>query len=562
MKKKPVSTRVKPRENTPLLFLLLILIPLFGGYYNFSVLLSGAVLVLLLLHTARRSGGLTLPTGPEAWCLYALCLAALAAVPFALSPGMAFSGFLRTAVWVLFFLYAATYSGRERQAILDTVAYEGAILSLLTILLFLYDAIAGVPDANGRIDGPFQYANTWSLFLLVCLILLAGKQARSKWDYPAMATLLAGVYLSGSRGTFLLLLPLALGYGVWYGATKRRWLPLALGCVGVAAVGVLAVLLSGGMVLERLSAITLSSSSLNGRLLYYLDGLRMIAYHPLGVGRGGYLYLQPLYQTGVYTLKFIHNEYLQAALDGGVLSGFLTLALMACLFFRRGASGRERAVVFAVAAHAMIDFDFQFTAVVLLLLLCGSGGRTRRVPVPQKAPAALAGAALTLMFGFFSAIYLLDFAGQPAAAYTLFPADLALAENKLQSCAGVDDAQPVAEHILSITDTSMLAWDCRFAAAAQAADAHGMVRAKFQYLRLNPYRGEVYQDFTALVEESSASCSPAELDEYQTLAQAVIHQIEEVNRNTSPLAWRIADQPDLDFIADVTPRLQAIIERG
>ena len=51
-KRKPSARPDKPRQNTPLLFLLLVLIPLYGGYYHFSVLLSGVVLALLLLHLA------------------------------------------------------------------------------------------------------------------------------------------------------------------------------------------------------------------------------------------------------------------------------------------------------------------------------------------------------------------------------------------------------------------------------------------------------------------------------------------------------------------------------
>ena len=160
-KARRVPPKERPRQNTPLLFLLLIMVPLFGGYYHFSVFLSGAALVLLLLHGVWRAGALRLPVGPEAWCLYGLCGLTLLTIPFGVSSGMAFAGFLRLAVWVLFFLYAATYTDQERADILNAVAYEGAVLSLITIAGFLYDAAAGIDDPNGRIDGFFQYANTW-----------------------------------------------------------------------------------------------------------------------------------------------------------------------------------------------------------------------------------------------------------------------------------------------------------------------------------------------------------------------------------------------------------------
>ena len=157
---------------------------------------------------------------------------------------------------------------------------------------------------------------------MICLILLLLKDRRRSIDWAAMAVLVCGIYLSGSRGIFLLFLFMALGWGGWSALREKKILPVALGALGVIAIGALAVVFSGGLVLDRLRAITLTSSSLNGRLLYDLDGLQMLLRHPLGVGRGGYLYIQPLEQTGVYTLRSIHNEYLQAALDGGVSAWF------------------------------------------------------------------------------------------------------------------------------------------------------------------------------------------------------------------------------------------------
>lgn len=557
-KKRPALPADKPRTNTPLLFLLLVLFPLFGGYYTFSVLLCGAALVLLLAFEVHRGGGLTVPTGVEAWCLYGLCAAQLLTIPAAVSPGMAFTGWLRTAVWVLFFLYAATYTSQERSSILDAVAYEGAILSLLSTVAFLYNSAAGVENLNGRIDGPFQYANTWALFQLACLLLLVLREEHRRADWPAMALLAFGIFLSGSRGVFLLALFLAAVGGGRYLLRKRQVKPLALGALAVVLLGALAVLASGGLVLERLRAITFSSSSLNGRLLYYLDGLEMLLRHPLGVGSGGYLYIQALEQRGVYTLHAIHNEYLQAALDGGIPAGLLTAALAGALLLRRGTPLRERAVIFTIAAHALIDFDLHFTAVAFLLLLCGSGGsvRTLRLQKGWLVPAA----ALTLAFCYFGAAYYMNFSGRHTQAYAMFPADLSLAEEKLQHCASMAEAEQVAERILDGTDLSMLAWDCQYTAALQRGDPAAMAEAKLQYLRLNRYRGEVYEDFTALLEQNCALCSPEELSRYSEMAQIIIDQLKEVKERTHPLAYRIADKPQLDFSDEILQRLENLKE--
>ena len=560
-KNKAISKDAKARQNTPLLFVMLLLVPTYGGYYNFTVFLCGAALCVLLLADVLGKGWLRIPTGAEAWCLYGLCASMLLSVPFAVSAGMAFAGFLRVFTWVLFFVYASTYTDTERRGILDAVAYEGAILSAVCIAAFLYDNAAGFEDANRRIDGLFEYANTWSLFLLVCLILLALRERRRKIDYAAMASLLCGIFLSGSRGIFLLTAALGIAYGVWQLVRRRRFVPVVLGVLAIAAIGVLSVLLSGGMVLDRLRAITLNSSSLNGRLLYYLDGLSMIVSHPLGVGRGGYLYLQSVEQTGVYTLRFIHNEYLQCALDGGILGGLCMVGLALALLLRRGVPLRERVVMLAIAAHALIDFDLQFTAIAFLLLLCGAGGRTREFAASRRKVCAVGCTALAAVFSYFTLAYFLGYAGNHAAAYAMVPRDLSVAEEHLMSFSSVADAQPAADAIIGSTDLSMLAWDCKFADAVQRTDYPAMAETKYQYLRLNRYRMEVYEEFAKLLENACAQSSPDELERYKILARLGAEQLEEVKENTSPLAYRIADKPALEKGAKITAQLMTISER-
>ena len=547
------------RVNTPLFFLLAALLLLFGSYYDFTVLLAGAVLALLLIHAVLRRGALALPRGPALYLLGGIVLCAFLTAPVALSPGMALIGGLRWMAALLFFLYAGTYTGTEKRMILDSIAWLGAGMAAVSLCLFLGERLTGGEDANGRIDGFFQYANTYAVFLLVCLLLLALKEERKRRDYAAMAVLVVTIFLSGSRGVFLLLAAVGLFWFLHTLVSSRRVLPALVGAAAVVLLGALAVFLSGGLVLYRLRAITLESSSLNGRLLYDLDGLRILAAHPFGVGRGGYLYVQPLFQTGPYILRSIHNEYLQAALDGGILSGVLLLALAAWIVLRPGAPLRERAAAAVLALHACIDFDFQFFGMLCLLLLLGSGGETREVSVPKPAVWAAGGLAAAAL-GFFTIPYTLSFFVDSRGAYALWPADLSLAEERLQHCTDLEEAGRIADRILASTDTSMLAWDCKFALAAQEADYRTMAECRFQYLRLNPYRPEVYEEMTALLENACAQ-DPAGLETYKALAEQTAGQLEEVYARTSPLAYRIVDRPDFSFRPAILIRLEDIEER-
>ena len=555
-----------PRYNTALLMLMLLCVPLYGGFHTGHALLAGVILALLLAFRVHSAGKLLLPTGPKAFCLYGLFLCQLLTLPFAVNPGMAFTGALLWGVWLLFFLCCFTYTPAERRIMLDSLADEGALLSALFTLLFLGQRLAGVPDANGRLDGPFEYANTWALYQLVCIVLLLGRERRRKWDFPAVGVLLPGILLSGSRGVLLLTFPAAALWGLsrlcrFRGKLPRWTLPTAAGGAVLAA----AALLGSGLLPRLGSLLSLGDSySLNGRLLYWKDALRMLSRRPLGLGRGGYYYLQTLEQTGIYTVRHAHNEYIQAALEGGVLCGVLLLGLLLCFFlFRRDVPVREGAAVCLIGLHALVDFDLQYPAVAFLLLLCLSGGRRRELSLSglRKKAAAGALALSALLLGYFSLAYTLDFLGRPVLASRMFPAGLELAEHALSALGETPAGEAEALRITEMTDLSMLAWDSLNAAAARRADKPGMAEAGFQYLRLNRYRGEVYEEFAEVLKNVYASCTAAEWERCRPLARAAAELLRDTRDRTDPLAYRLSIVPNFDFAALVSQRLDALYAR-
>ena len=70
-------------------------------------------------------------------------------------------------------------------------------------------------------------------------------------------------------------------------------------------------------------------STLAWRLIYYCDAVRVIIRHPLGIGVYGWQNLQYGIQSAAYSVKYVHNGFLQLALDGGIfaLAGAVLLTL-------------------------------------------------------------------------------------------------------------------------------------------------------------------------------------------------------------------------------------------
>lgn len=559
MGRKTEGKRGQTSKNTPLLFLFMLMVPLYGGYYTFSVFGAGAALCVMIAADYAKNKRLTIHLDLETKLFAGFCVCAFVSLLFSVSAGMALSGALRSMVFLLFYCVASNYTDEERSTILDSAAYESAILSLLSTVSFFYNECSGLKDANGRVDGPFQYANSWAIFLLASMTLLLLREKRNRWDYVAIGSLLVGIFLSGSRAVWLLLFLL---WG-WYifRCARNSW---KTGVVSIAAITVAlmgANMLSGGLIWRRLTTIGLSSSSLNGRLLYLIDGIAMLGRHPFGLGYGGYYYQQCLEQTGVYTLRSVHNEYLQSALDTGIVGGLLFAGLVVAFLLKKRFSERERVVLVLFALHAIVDFDFHFASVFFLFLLCGAGGQKEDIAiVPRSANTTIL--ACALVFSFFSIVYYLDFAGRSDLAYQLWREDIEIAENRLQSADSVDEGETYAEEIVRKTDLSMLAWDCKYQAARKSGDTEEMLHSKYRYLCLNRYRGEVYQDMAELLQAFCEQGSDQERSECSTMAGEVMALMKEVQQTTNPLAYRIADKPDLRFIEELMPRLQSIKEKG
>lgn len=224
-----------------------------------------------------------------------------------------------------------------------------------------------IGSVTARHSGPQLDANFWGRVLVLvvplAMALAAGARRRTErvgW-LGALAALLAGIYLTGSRGTLLALLAAAACWLLLAGPRYRRLLLLSPALLLVLAVPGVGSRLA---TLTELSASSASLSrpdpSLQGRRTAQAAGLHMVEEHPLtGVGPGRFVVEMPDYQRR-YALAESpplapHDLYLQQAAEGGLplLMAWLTLlgsavfsALRAkLLLLRRGAAATSAALL-------------------------------------------------------------------------------------------------------------------------------------------------------------------------------------------------------------------------
>lgn len=178
-----------------------------------------------------------------------------------------------------------------------------------------------------RHTGPVSDYNFWGRILLImvplALALFADRAAGNRrwWWMVALGLLMAGIYLTGSRGAFLSVGVAVLAWAAVSGLRYRRLLllaPLSAAFLLVPGVGSrLASVLDVGT-----TATAVEDASLTGRISALRVGWIMVRDNPLtGVGLGNFSSAYPAYQR-LYGIDgpvlAPHNLYLQMAAESGL----------------------------------------------------------------------------------------------------------------------------------------------------------------------------------------------------------------------------------------------------
>jgi O-antigen ligase len=199
--------------------------------------------------------------------------------------------------------------------------------------------VADIGGATARHSGPEGDVNFWGrtlvVFLPFALTLWASRpRTRIRWFWLAMgAAMIGGVYMTGSRGSMISIVPAIVVWFIVAGRSYRRLLGLVIIVLGCGAL--LPGVASRVSTLTELTNHTIASQtdpSLVGRIAAQEIAAAMFSDHPVtGVGVGNFTLVEPSYfgraAVGVPSQAFApHNLYLQLAAEQGII-GLATWAL-------------------------------------------------------------------------------------------------------------------------------------------------------------------------------------------------------------------------------------------
>ena len=275
----------------------------------------------------------------------------------------------------------------------------------------IFDSGSGVP--LGPFINPNHEAELLELAAFTALALACAATTRDRrraWKAVA-AFLAAGALSTFSRGSVLALGAGALAWLLFpvqsdedVPRPQNRLVAILLALVVVAG---LTLGLGGEGVLGEVLA---TRPGTEGKFRIWLDALKIVPAHPLGIGLGAFARVYPAYQTlsTAVWYEFVENQPLGLLIEAGI-PGALLVAAAVVLTVRHLAKRARRdkveaalcAAMVAVLAHNLVDFGLEVPGILFpfLAILGATMGRqlvSTDTPAPRRAAVVYAGVVATV----------------------------------------------------------------------------------------------------------------------------------------------------------------------
>ena len=471
---------------------------------------------------------------------------------YAADKGMAVAGGLKFTPLILWMYLCLQMEGEERDKVLGLIPYSGAVMVVLSLILYPAEYTRQMLWQADRLGGFFQYSNSLALYLLLGLHILAyvPRTSMVRFGRPVKLTaagvLCLGILLTGSRSILLIAI-------VWAVVTAIRKKELRKG-VSIFVAGSLVFILIYACIrgsyqnIARILTIYNKNSTILGRILYAKDGIRMLAEYPFGMGWQGYYRMQPALQHGVYTTRYVHNEYIQAALDLGVIPALLLIGYLALQLIKGKQDEAKKGALLLIAAAALTDFHMQYLVIVMAAALCLDLGQDEKA---RKGKQGSAKENIILMFiPLFAFLYfLVAFAafsiGNDEAGLKFYPYYTDARIRQLEQETSPEKAGVLAGEVLKLAPCSSKAYISLAAIAALKADSEGMCDNMDKAIDCARYDTDCYRLYDRFLSDMILDdrVSRAEAERLTEIRQELPGRLEALKEDTDPLAYMLRDKP-------------------
>lgn len=542
-------------------WILLLSLVLSGGFNEYVGCVMSAIISVLLIVKIAQNRNLVVNINITSLSIAVITLLYLISCFYAIDSGMAFVGFLKFLPVLLYMLLLMQDKG-IKEHLIALLPYVALALGVLSLVLVFIPATRDYFTVSDRLAGFFQYPNTFALFLLVGELTALSKEKLKPIDIISALLLIILLLFTGSRAVFILAV-FSNVLIIFFRKGKKVKILLGI-VVAVLAVAVLLMLplFNNSEIFSRYFTISFTESTFVGRLLYYFDAFPLILRHPFGLGYMGYYYVQQSIQTGVYSVMFIHNDFLQLLLDVGWIPCLLFVVGIIKSFFRKGNSAGKRIILLTVFLHCLFDFDLQFISMFFILLLFLNYNDGKQLELKKGAVFVFSFVITGLLSLYFAVALGLAHFGFNQAADSMFPGNT---QNKVDLLIAEDDIvtqNEIADRIISQNEYVQIAYSAKARYAFSQGDFESLISYKNKIFQIAPFSYDEYEDYCYMLIQGIQLYKQAG-DEYSTevCEQQLLKTADRLDRlddKLSNLGRKIVDQPKTDLPDDIVKYINSL----
>lgn len=553
-----------------LLQLFLLIIPFaFGLFYEFTAYFAQIFLLIVLLFICIKRKKIRIYLNTSSISLLIIAIGYLFTCIYAIDKGMAILGFLKFTVPIIFAIILMQYKQKHIEKIINVIPFAGSIMIILSIM-FRYIPI--LPDyfylPNGRMAGFFQYSNTFALFLLIGIITLINSKSNDIKKILITLILLFGILATGSRLVFLLTI---LNFIIFIVKFKkiRKYLIGLIGIGFIFTIGYV-VITNNFNTFGRYLTTSIFSSTLLGRFLYYKDAIPLIITHPFGLGYMGYSYIQTSIQTGVYSTVYVHNDFLQLALDIGVIPVIVfAIAIIKNLLIKNKFDVKKQ-ILLTIILHILFDFDLQFLCIFIILILTLDLTKGKRYVLDINKKIAIILIIFTgIIYLYFATCTTAQYIGKDSFAIKMYPiyteANLNVIYKNVEN--NIEYANEIATKVIKTNSNIAMPYNVKAIYNSQKENWQAMIKNKQKSLEINKYDIDNYEEYVLMLSDAiNYYVQNDYLDKAENtinLVTEVPSKIEKLKQTTSSMAYKIKDKPNFelnDNIQDYIEKMRGVLE--
>lgn len=526
-----------------------------GLFNDFLCCFSASVLFIYLCVSVIKRKKITLYLNLTGISVVIIGLFFFLSVLWAVDGGAALVGGFRFLPVVLF-LFIVMIKSKNPENYLEIIPAGAVFMTVLSAIMSFIPFTENLVEIAGRLCGFFQYSNTFALFLLISFIITATKEKINKYEYVYFPVFIFGIMYAGSRTVFVLLILSVVGLLVFSKNKKLKFTVFCISAVVFSVIIAVALLTGNFYSIGRFFTISLKESTFVGRLLYYYDALPVILRNPLGLGYEGYYYMQGSFQTGVYSVRFVHNDFLQMLLDIGWLPTGVFVAAIIKAFFGKGTSFRRRMLILVICIHSFFDFGLQYMAMFMLFILLLDVKAPKEINISTKkaviVPVCVVGTLLSLYLGVALCF---SFRGTGETALGLYPLstkdDIALLVSETDSA----KIEKIADRIIERNEYVSLAYSAKAKVAFSKGDIEKMMVYKEKAIDKTVFSYDEYFDYCSmLIYSVDLYMKAGDMESVKECSEKIFALEASLRENSNRLSYfgkMIKDQPTTEFPDDI-----------